>query len=117
MMLKQKKAIGLAVMAAATISIGFSAFAAEKEGAKVAAAPAKTAVCGSGAAADKTADCGSGAATDKTADVKVSLSGLKRDGDGNLYVVMEDGTKITVTMAQPDSLLDGDIGICFVASE
>lgn len=99
MMLKQKKVIGLAVMAAATISIGFSAFAAEKEGAKVAAAPAKTAVCGSGAAAD----------------VKVSLSGLKRDGDGNRYAVMEDGTKITVTMARPESLPDGDIGICFTA--
>ena len=105
MMLKQKKAMGLAVMAAATISIGFSAFAAEKEGAKVAAAPAKTAVCGSGDAPAKTAD------------VKVSLSGLKRDGGGKLYAVMEDGTKITVTMARPESLPDGDIGICFVASE
>lgn len=101
-MLKHKNVIGLAVMAAATIPMGFSAFAAEKENTDVSAAPAKSAVCDYSVV------------TNKTTESKLSLSGLQRDKDGNLYTVTADGTKITVTMTEPEPGQDEDIEIRFV---
>ena len=101
-MLKHKNVIGLAVMAAATMPMGFSAFAAGKENSGVSAAPAKAAVCDYSVV------------TNQTTEPELSLSGLQRDKDGSLYMVTADGTKITVTMTEPESGQDGDIEIHFV---
>jgi|GEM_PF-4453021 len=101
-MLKHRNAIGLAVMAAAVIPMGVSAFAAEKENTGASAAPAKAAVC------EYRVD------TDAAVDSNVTLSGLKRDKDGSMYAVTQDGTKITVTMVQPESGQDEDIQVRFV---
>lgn len=97
-----KNVIGLAAMAAASIPMGFSAFAAKKENTDVSAASAKAAVCGYSVV------------TNKITGTKISLSGLKRDKDESLYTVMDDGTKITATMTEPESGLDGDVEILFV---
>ncbi len=101
-MLKHKNVVGLAAMVVTSISMGGFAFAAEKENTDVSTVPAKAAVC------DDSVD------TTDIVDSNVTLQGLKKDKDGSYYVMMPDGTKITVTMAEPELGQDGNVDIHFI---
>lgn len=101
-MFKHKNLIGLAAMVVAAVPMGVSALAAEKENMDVSTAPAKAAVCDYRIV------------TANTVDSNVTLPELKRDKDGSYYTIMPDGTKITVTMTEPESGVDENAEIRFV---
>ena len=101
-MLKNKTTIALAIAAVTTMSMAFSAFAAEKEHKETTAAPAKSATCDY-----------SIAAKDLDGKTEISLSELKKDKDGNFYAIAPDGTKTT----RPEQGGNDDIIVSFVTKE
>ena len=105
-MLKNKTTIALAIAAVTTMSMAFSAFAAEKEHKETTAAPAKSATCDY-----------SIAAKDLDGKTEISLSELKKDKDGNFYAIAPDGTKNTISTTRPDQGGNDDIIVSFVTKE
>lgn len=105
-MVKNKTTFALAIAAVTTMSMAFSAFAAEKEYKETAAAPAKSATCDY-----------SVVTKDLDGKTEISLSELKKDKDGNFYAIAPDGTKITISTARPEQGGDDDIIVSFVTKE
>ncbi|WP_125143616.1 hypothetical protein [Clostridium transplantifaecale] len=105
-MLKNKTTFALAIAAVTTMSMAFSAFAAEKEYKETTAEPAKSATCDY-----------SIVATEPDGSQKISLSDLKKDKDGNFYATAPDGTKIIISTTRPEQGEDEDITVSFVTKE
>ncbi len=105
-MFKNKTTISLAIAAVTTMSMAFSAFAAEKDYSETKSAPAKSAACDY-------------SIVTMAPDGKPerSLSELKKDKDGNFYATAPDGTKITISTARPENGGEGDVTVSIVAKE